>query len=132
MNMLLKAFTPMAGLMTVASLTGTADAARLPVVPSPTNFDNPVVIQRVDVNKLSQPILVAERPRQEVARGDGNSPQPPNNLPIVRPYGENAASVISDLELRKRENNQQLNEGLQNHNQSQNDALQKILDRTKK
>jgi hypothetical protein len=131
MNMLKPLINTGTVLAAVASLTGPADAARLPVVPSPTNCDNPVVIQRANANKLSQPILVAERPGQEVARRDGNSPQPPNNPPIVPPSRSNDAKTIADLQRDINTNNSQLVQGLQNHNKSQNEALQKILNRPK-
>jgi hypothetical protein len=77
---------------------------------------------------------------REVAQEDANKQQPTNSQhqgdgqppPIVRPYGRDAAKAIVELQEEINKNNQQLLQGLQNHNESQDAKLQELLNRTKK
>ena len=77
---------------------------------------------------------------REVAQEDANKQQPTNSQhqgdgqppPIVRPYRRDAAKAIVELQEEINKNNQQLLQGLQNHNESQDAKLQELLNRTKK
>jgi hypothetical protein len=96
------------------------DQPTLPTKPTPG---------RAEIAGLSRLLIADAKPLvvAQVAPSDG---QLANS--VVRPYGIDAAGQISDLELQRRQNNQQLNDGLEGHNQFQNDALNRILKRTGK
>jgi hypothetical protein len=101
----------------------------VPTNPTPRRAD--VASRDWDLINLSRPSgLIADAKPLVVAQVAPSDGQLANS--VVRPYGIDAAGQISDLELQRRQNNQQLNDGLEGHNQFQNDALNRILKRTGK
>jgi len=109
-------------------LNGAVKAEVFLLPPSPADHSPPTGYKG---RLLAKPIFVAQANPSVVAQVAPRDGQP-SNPPVVRPYGIDAAGQISDLELQRRKNNQQLNKGLEDHNRSQDAKLQEILDRSKK
>jgi hypothetical protein len=109
-------------------LNGAVKAEVFLLPPSPADHSPPTGYKG---RLFAKPIFVAQANPSVVAQVAPRDGQP-SNPTVVRPYGIDAAGQISDLELQRRNNNQQLNKGLEDHNRSQDAKLQEILDRSKK
>ncbi len=145
MNMLSKASA--LGFVAPFLLNGAVGAAELPVPPSPTKpNDNSTTLvvpakaaslpssssSQTNLNpppdqarSLAKPLFVAQVPSQ-IAQGDKQRTAPP--LPENYRIG---ADEINKLQGRIDGNNRELTQDLENHNRTQNQRLQDILNRRK-
>jgi hypothetical protein len=90
-----------------------------PSSPMNPNSGRGDVIKSLSTSSIS----IAQRPVE--VDGQRTPPPPPPN------YGKSEAGAIADLQQDINRNNNQLVQGLKDHNQSQGAKLQEILNRTK-
>jgi hypothetical protein len=109
-------------------LNGAVKAEVFLLPPSPADHSPPTGYKG---RLLAKPIFVAQANPSVVAQVAPRDGQP-SNPPVVRPYGRDAAGQIADLEMRRRDAINELRQGLEDHNRSQDAKLQEILDRSKK